>query len=401
MALSLVQIKEALVASRPTFEEMNVNKISFAKELEWAMQVFEGNSYLQGMEANTVKNSLVNIALTGLTLNPVMKQAYLVPRKGKCCVDPSYQGLIKIATDTGSVKSIKAKPVFSNEPFEIEQGTHGFVKHGICKDGNKGKRIGAYSIAVLNDGSDHVEWMYEAELMGIRARSESVKAKKTSPWDTDEDEMVRKTVVKRHWKYLPKSDRAIMMNQAIAFDDENNGIDFDAEQQGATTTSNPNATPNAPAQEALATDEDFKTLFELIKNPIIANIEKYHSNNKLSPTAFNAALVKIQDGNTGLEKSKADGFIKFLQDEIAYWTANQPKVELATTEEVLELIELFADPNLGEVLTVKNNKGELLGKEAFKATLTKMADAKKLTAQQCKTYHDLISKEIEFAKSQQ
>ena len=167
----------------------------------------------------------------------------------------------------------------------------------------------------------------------------------------------------------------------------------------ANTESNPNATPNAPAQDALATDEDFKELFELINNPIIANIEKYHSNNNLTPTAFTAALVKIQEGNTGLEKSKAEGYIKFLKDEVAYWTTQQPKVEMATTAQVLELMELFADPNLGEVLTVKNGKGELLSKDAFKNALTKMADDKKLTAQQCKAYHDIISKEIEFAKS--
>ena len=403
MAYSIAKINELkndLLATRPSFDEMNLSKVDFSKEMEFAIQAFQANPYLLTMNVDTIKNCLINVALTGLTLSPVMKLAYLVPRKGKLSLDISYMGMIKVVTDTGSVKSIKADVAYEKDVFDIELGSKGFVKHKpFLGAGDRGRKLGAYSIAVLNDGTEHIDFMRWDEIMAIKARSESVKSGKGSPWDSDPDEMACKTVVKRHYKYLPKSDRAILASQAIAFDDENNGIDFEAEQQGKNTESNPHSTPNAPAQDALATDEDFKELFELIKNPIIANIEKYHSNNNLTPTAFTAALVKIQEGNTGLEKSKAEGYIKFLKDEVAYWTTQQPKVEMATTAQVLELMELFADPNLGEVLTVKNGKGELLSKDAFKNALTKMADDKKLTAQQCKAYHDIISKEIEFAKS--
>ena len=317
MALDLATVKKDLEATRPSFEEMNMNKVSFAKELEWAMQIFQGNDYLLKMEASTVKNALVNIALTGLTLNPVLKMAYLVPRKGKCCVDPSYMGLIKIATDTGSVKSMKAKAVYSNEPFEIEQGTNGFVKHGICKDGKKGKRIGAYGIAVLNDGSNHVEWMYEEELIGIRKRSESVKAGKVSPWDTDEDEMVRKTVVKRHWKYLPKSDRAIMMSQAIAFDDDANGIDFDKEKEElqrkrAAESNQPGSTPDADG-EAYATDEDFVELFKLLADENLGDV--FVTPNVPPVASWKASLEKKQVAGS-LLKDRAEEYIKFFNYEI-------------------------------------------------------------------------------------
>jgi len=86
-------------------------------------------------------------------------------------------------------------------------------------------------VATLNDGSKSIEWMDAGELEAISQRSESVRAGKSSPWKTDTMEMCRKTVIKRHYKYLPKSDRAIMAATAIDIDHENNGIDFAAEQE--------------------------------------------------------------------------------------------------------------------------------------------------------------------------
>ena len=337
MSNKLATIKSQLEETRPSFDEMNMNNISFSREMEWAIQAFQANDFLTKMEPNTIRNCLVNVALTGLTLNPVMKQAYLVPRKGKLCVDPSYQGLIKIITDTGSVISIKAKPVFENEPFDIEQGSGGFVKHGICKDGRKGKRIGAYSIAVLNDGSEHVEWMYEEQLMGIRARSESVKAGKQSPWDSDEDEMVRKTVVKRHWKYLPKSDRAIMAANAIAFDDDNNGIDFkkEAEERQKAKPSNVVSldTLDPESEEDIAGWNKIKALFESDVLPETLNdgsIDVLAKAEELTGDFLEGVLTK----------ELANKWYQYIKAQVDHFTANpvakEEEAEQSTESEANE-----------------------------------------------------------------
>lgn len=233
MSQQLAIAQQQVELAKPIFEQAVIDnklQLSFQKEASFAMQLFQANPYLAGMNPDSIKNAIVNVALTGLTLNPVMKFAYLVPRKGKCCLDPSYMGLIKILTDTGSVKNIEAKLVYSNEPFEIQQGTNPYIKHGIAPNGEKGQVVGVYSIATLNDGSTSVEWMYKQDIDAIAMRSEGVKSGKQSPWHSDYSEMARKTVVKRHYKYLPKSDRAIMAATAIDLDHENNGIDFEAEK---------------------------------------------------------------------------------------------------------------------------------------------------------------------------
>src|SRR5690606_39362507 len=100
-------VQQQIELARPDFEanaaELKLN-LSFQKEANFALQIFQGNDYLTKMSPDSIKNAIVNVALTGLTLNPVMKFAYLVPRKGKFVLDVSYMGLAKILTDTGSVK---------------------------------------------------------------------------------------------------------------------------------------------------------------------------------------------------------------------------------------------------------------------------------------------------------
>lgn len=226
-------VQQQIDLARPDFEsnvqELELN-LNFKKEAAFALQIFQKNNYLAKMRPESVRDAIVNVSLTGLTLNPILKMAYLIPRKGQCVLDISYIGLIKILTDTGSVKNIEAKIVYENEPFEIQQGTNSYVKHGIAPTADKGKILGVYSNAILNDGSTSVEWMYYDDVMAVANRSESVKSGGSSPWKTDFTEMTRKTVVKRHYKYLPKSERAILAGTAIDIDHENNGIDFESEK---------------------------------------------------------------------------------------------------------------------------------------------------------------------------
>ena len=267
--MSNIQIvQQQIELARPEFEsnveELKLN-LSFQKEAAFAMQKFQENDYLTRMTPDSIRNAIVNVALTGLTLNPVMKFAYLVPRKGKCVLDVSYMGLTKILTDTGSVKNIEAKMVFANEPFEIEQGTNSYVKHGIVTNGQpKGNMIGVYSKATLNDGSISVEWMYYEDIVAVAQRSESVKKGTNSPWNTDFVEMARKTVVKRHYKYLPKSERAIMAATAIDIDHENNGIDFTSEQPKTEVLNIDVIDPNDQTMI-----DKFSPMLQAIDNPVI------------------------------------------------------------------------------------------------------------------------------------
>jgi len=218
-------------------KQSGLDEAVFQKEVSFAVQIFRANSYLQQCDAKSALKAVLNTAQTGLTLNPVLKYAYLVPRYNKasgmleCCLDPSYQGLLKLLTDTGSVKSIQCNLVWAGDDIEVDIASdRKIIKHVpyTFTGKDKGDLVASYSIARLHDDSVHVEMMSAADINEIRDRSESYKAYKNGKvksaiWATDYPEMCRKTVIKRHWKYLPKSDHSEQFAKAVDLDNIANG----------------------------------------------------------------------------------------------------------------------------------------------------------------------------------
>lgn len=203
-----------------------LDKDTVQREVSFAMQIINGSTGLQKCSKESLQKAVFNIALTGLSLNPVTKLAYLIPRYVaggmQAVLEPSYQGLVRLLTDTGSIRSIYAHPVYEGDEFEVQYGTTAELIH---RPKFKSKTMTAvYAVAVLSDGSKQFEVMTSEEVNVIRERSESYKAfthgkVKSCTWDTDYGEMARKTVIKRIFKYLPKSDRFNRAAEAIALAD--------------------------------------------------------------------------------------------------------------------------------------------------------------------------------------
>jgi len=178
---------------------------TFTKEVSFAVQHIGNNKYLADCKQESLMKAVYNIALTGLSLNPIHKLAYLVPRftgGNKIAVlEASYQGLVKLLTDTGSIQNVYSHLVYKEDEFEVSLGTSSEIIH---KPKFKSKEIThVYAVAILNDGSKQFEIMDIGQLHDIRALSESYKAfvaKKVSSciWVTHEGEMCRKTVISVH-----------------------------------------------------------------------------------------------------------------------------------------------------------------------------------------------------------
>lgn len=192
-------------------------QMNFSKEIGFAIQAIQANSYLASLPSDSVMQSVYNVALTGLSLNPVLKQAYLVPFKGKCTLMPGYQGLVKIITDGGAVTNVQADVVYEGDEFEITKGSDPSVIHRPKFTSDELK--GAYAIAYLKDGGIQVEFMTKKELLTIKGRSQAGSSG-SSPWATDFSEMCRKTVIRRLYKYLPKSYISTVAQRVLEIDDE-------------------------------------------------------------------------------------------------------------------------------------------------------------------------------------
>jgi recombination protein RecT len=194
-----------------------VDEKTYNKEIIFAKQAFENNDALQKCSTSSIRNAIVNIALTGASLNPSLQQAFLIPRKGKCCLDFSYRGLCKIAVDSESVYDIDAVAVFEGDVFDYELGLNPWLKHKpvMHKDG-KPEVIAAYAVAILHHG---------IKKFVVLDKEKIERAKKSSlydtVWKTHYDEMAKKTAVKLLYKLLPQTER---MSVAVTALNEHEGI---------------------------------------------------------------------------------------------------------------------------------------------------------------------------------
>ena len=211
MSSQLETVQALVLNTQQAFDAVLCDKsITFQREAEFAMQVMQGNDYLikcAVQNPQSVIDAVTNIAAIGISLNPAKKHAYLVPRKGKICLDISYMGLMDLAIQSGSIRWAQAVLVHAADRFTIigvdKPPVH--ERDPFAKD--RGDIIGVYVVAKTADGDYLTETMTRDEIDGIMNRSESVKAGNTTPWKTDYGEMAKKTVVKRAQKYWPKTER--------------------------------------------------------------------------------------------------------------------------------------------------------------------------------------------------
>jgi recombination protein RecT len=136
-----------------------------------------------------------------LGLEPDGRKAHLIPYGDTCTLIVDYKGLVALARRSGEISDIHADIVCKNDKFEYSFGTTGTLEHKPNLE-DRGEVIAAYSFAKLKDGSCSYEVMSVQEINAIRNRS---KAGKSGPWVTDWNEMAKKTVFRRHSKWLPVS----------------------------------------------------------------------------------------------------------------------------------------------------------------------------------------------------
>ena len=211
------------------FNELNVfEKVSWEQERSFAMQQLSRTPKLMSAAINDplgVKASILNLAAIGISLNPVLQHAYLVPRGGKICLDISFRGLIKTAVDSGSIKCCKSELVYEKDREDNKFEWRGVFSSPLhCADvfGERGKVIGGYCLAKLTDDSIMCETMSLAEIN--KARSKSKAQTGDVPWVNWWEEMAKKTLIKRASKTWPQTSGDDRLATAINVLNEHEGI---------------------------------------------------------------------------------------------------------------------------------------------------------------------------------
>jgi recombination protein RecT len=224
-------LQQIVEKSAPTFNQLAKihGAVHFEREAAFAVQILEKSSYIAEVAYNnpdSLRRAVINVAAVGLSLSPVHKLAYLVPRDKEVCLDVSYQGLVKLATDIGAIEWAVAEIVREKDTFTYK-GVDEKPLHEFNAFQDRGEIVGAYCLAKLPRGY-MTTMMALNEIYSIRDRSPAATAK-TGPWKTDESEMIKKTVIKRASKSWPKSDNSERLMKAIEVSNETDPVIFDVE----------------------------------------------------------------------------------------------------------------------------------------------------------------------------
>jgi recombination protein RecT len=245
---NLKQLFEGLTNIRAEWEGLRANtRLNFGAELEWFMQACEKSDYAKDAAIGNLDATFAafrNIAAIGVTLDPARKLAYIVPRDKKLVYDLSYMGLIDIAITAGAIAWAQARMVYANDEFTLS-GFDSPPTHKckpFAKPEARGEVLGAYVVVKTAGGDYLTNTMHIDEINAIRDRSPAWKRRDPKkpgsggPWETDPQEMDKKTVVKNAYKYWPRSEA---LDRAIHYlnTDGAQGIDLTPEDEAKTAAS--------------------------------------------------------------------------------------------------------------------------------------------------------------------
>ena len=216
-----------------------------------------GKCILESCSQASIANSLMDMATLGL--NASKKQGYFIAYGGKCPFQKSYFGNITLARRNG-LKTINAEIIYDGDTFKyhIENGMKVIDVHeqdfmNIDND----KILGAYAVAVMDDGRKVVEVMNINQLKKAwNQRMGGLKEDASSTHMKFKDQMAKKTVINRLCKLIGNtstdgniseiSDRldevadVDMVAEDVAYEIENNAnqVDFEevVEPQGEQAT---------------------------------------------------------------------------------------------------------------------------------------------------------------------
>lgn len=163
--------------------------------------------------------------LSSFGLEPDGRRAHLIPYGDEVQLIIDYKGLVELVRRSGDVSYIHADVVYEGDEFDFAFGSQSFLKHRPNLE-SRGERVKCvYSFVKLKDGSEDFVVMNRGDVEKVRKRS---KAATNGPWVTDWEEMAKKTVFRRHSKWLPLSPE---VRDAVEHDDEFvGGIDLTPER---------------------------------------------------------------------------------------------------------------------------------------------------------------------------
>lgn len=176
--------------------------------------------------------AVLQCAALGLEPGSALGHCYLLPfgngkdRSGRpnAQLIIGYRGMIDLARRSGQIISLQAWTVHAQDTFNYQLGLEPDIQHVPASTADRGPVTHVYAVAKLKGGGVQFEVMSRAEIEKVRSTS---KAGNSGPWASHWEEMAKKTVIRRLFKYLPVSIEAV---RAVEIDEKTDRGEATTEQ---------------------------------------------------------------------------------------------------------------------------------------------------------------------------
>lgn len=170
------------------------------------LSALSSNPKLAETTPQSFLGAMMTAAQLGMEPNTPLGQAYLLPYWNgrnncyECQFQLGYKGLLDLAYRSGDISVVQSQVVYENDEFSYSYGLEPELKH-IPAKADRGDPTHVY--AVFRTKSDG--FGYEvASIEDIRTHAQRYsKSFGNGPWQTNFEEMAKKTVLKRVLKYAP------------------------------------------------------------------------------------------------------------------------------------------------------------------------------------------------------
>lgn len=215
---------EYLQKNQDAIEKQIAGAMNSDSFIRAAMTVLRNDAKLQQADPLTVMGGVMLAAQLKLEIGGGLGEFYLTPRmenRGKpnerwvCLPIIGYQGFIKLALQSKMVADVHSFLVRDGDLFEYgANAERGMFFEWKPRDFEE-KRPWQGAVAVARMAQGGTTWVYLTKEQVFDRRPHYWN--KGTPWQTNEEEMARKTAVRALTKYLPKSTE---LGRAIEADEQ-------------------------------------------------------------------------------------------------------------------------------------------------------------------------------------
>ncbi len=303
-------VRDLLSNYKMRIKDLLPDGVNEKKLLQTIVFACQQNPKLLECDRLSFLGAVVEAAGMGIYPNDGTHQGSLVPfwNGSKGCNDvkfiPEYRGLISLAKNTDEISHVETACVYPGEAFECEKGLNPVLKHSPGEF-KPGEATHAYMIVTYKTGQKQFEVMTRKELLPFKEKAlskiQNKDAHKYSPWVTAEDEMFKKTVLRRGLKVVSSSSQKmkavqkalVLADQADNDIPQNLGLQLDEREFAPVKTNEtkeldgakeaiPAPTLGKQIPQGIPTQDEAATKAKLLKQGVLASIIEFESAEELT-----------------------------------------------------------------------------------------------------------------------